>query len=113
LQYDVRDGESESLASASGASVWTWREALSDLDETAALVCALDHVVTVCNALVHLSGALGQDATVLVPRAPEWRYGANGERMPWYPGITLVRQAHGEDWGPALRVAAARVAALS
>jgi ADP-heptose:LPS heptosyltransferase len=68
-------------------------EVLSDPDETAALMTALDIVVTVCSSVVHLGGALGARVVALVPASPEWRYLRAGERMPWYPAVELVRQA--------------------
>ena len=58
-----------------------WSEAIDDYDQTAALVCALDLVVSVCTALVHLGGALGRPVWVMAPYSPEWRYGFSGESM--------------------------------
>jgi Flp pilus assembly protein TadD len=101
LQYD-RDAAAEvaGFASQFGLHIHHWPEAISDLDETAALVTALDGVVSVCTAVVHLAGALGRPAWVMTPLVPEWRYGAQGERMPWYPSVRLVRQVASGDWAP-------------
>ena len=79
-----------------------WQEAIDDYDETAALVCALDKVLTVCTAIVHLTGALGRPALVMVPFGSDWRYGASGERMSWYPSVRLVRQQRIGDWASVL-----------
>jgi len=73
-------------------------DATQDLDDLAALICALDLVVSVDNSNVHLAGALGQDAWVLLPRSPDWRYGWSGETMPWYPSLRLWRKAPRESW---------------
>ena len=82
-------------------------EALADYDETAALVCALDLVVSVCTAVIHLAGALGRPVWILAPLAPEWRYTAHRPVMPWYPSTRVVRQASAEDWsGPCQEVSA-------
>jgi hypothetical protein len=54
--------------------------------------------VTVCTTLVHLSGALGQRTLVMVPYAAEWRYGASGEAMHWYPTVRLLRQRAPGGW---------------
>jgi hypothetical protein len=89
-----------------------WQQAIDDYDETAALVCALDGVVSVCTALVHLSGALGRPTLVLVPSVPEWRYQLQGERMPWYPSVQLLRQRRQGMWEDVLEAACSRLAEL-
>ena len=68
-----------------------WPEAVATLDETAALVTALDLVVSVTTATAHLAGALGRPTWVLVPSVPSWRYLWEGERMPWYPAVRVFR----------------------
>jgi ADP-heptose:LPS heptosyltransferase len=99
LQYtDV----TKELPEMKSAGVHHWQEAIDDYDETAALVCALDRVLTVCTAIVHLTGALGRPAVVMVPFGSDWRYGASGERMSWYPSVRLVRQQRIGDWSGVL-----------
>jgi len=98
LQYTDCDEEIERLARQHGVKLQHWQEAIDDYDETAALVCALDLVVTVQTAIVHLAGSLGRPAWVLVPSTPEWRYLAEGDRMPWYPSVRLFRCGAGENW---------------
>jgi hypothetical protein len=88
-----------------------WQEAIDDYDQTAALACALDGVLTVCTAIVHLSGGLGRPALVMVPFGADWRYGAAGERMPWYPSVRLVRQQRVAEWGEVLREVSGRLSA--
>ena len=108
LQYHADAGEEVAAARReSGVCVHHWQTALDDYDETAALVTALDSVVTVCTAVVHLGGALGKPVRVLVPATPEWRYGARGDRMPWYPSVRLHRQSQQGEWAQVLREAAA------
>ena len=98
LQYtDVRE-EMRALQSRHGVKVHHWQEAIDDYDQTAALVTALDSVLTVCTAIVHLSGALGRPALVMVPFGADWRYGAAGARMIWYPSVRLVRQRRVGEW---------------
>ena len=102
LQYTDVDGEIRDLAARHGITVHHWQGAIDVYDETAALVCALDRVVTVCTALVHLTGALGRPAIVMVPFGSDWRYGAQGERMLWYPSVRLIRQGAIGDWPPVI-----------
>ena len=102
LQYTEVGDEIRALAARHGITVHHWQGAIDVYDETAALVCALDRVVTVCTALVHLTGALGRPAIVMVPFGSDWRYGAQGERMPWYPSVRLIRQRAIGDWPPVI-----------
>lgn len=100
LQYVESDREIAELGAKHGLVVHHWPEAIGDYDETAALVAALDKVVSVCTAVVHLAGALGKPVWVMVPAAPEWRYLARGETVPWYPAARLFRQDRLGEWRP-------------
>jgi tetratricopeptide (TPR) repeat protein len=73
---------------------------MSDFEDLAGLVTNLDLVVSVQTALVHLSGALGAPCLTMIPRKPEWRYGADGDAMPWYGSVRLLRQGLDGDWDP-------------
>jgi Flp pilus assembly protein TadD len=83
----------------------------SDFEEMAGLIDGLDGVVSVQNAAVHLSGAIGKRCLTLVPHNPEWRYLRSGERMPWYGSVRLLRQTTPGDWGPVVAQAAAALGA--
>jgi tetratricopeptide (TPR) repeat protein len=111
LQYTDVQEELRALESRHSVRVHHWKEAIDDYDQTAALVRALDGVLTVCTAIVHLSGGLGQRALVMVPFGADWRYGASGERMPWYSSVRLVRQRRIEHWDDVLHEVAQRIAA--
>lgn len=113
LQYTAGAARDVADASRHGADIVHWQEAIDDYDETAALVCALDAVVSVCTTVVHLAGALGRPAFVLVPFSPEWRYGFSGPQMPWYPSVRLLRQPAPGDWDAPIRQAAAELARIA
>jgi len=99
LQYGDRSTEIAALKEQQGIGIVDWTEAIDgDYDETAALVGALDLVISVCTSVIHLGGALGRPVRVMVPFAPEWRYGLQGETMPWYPSVRLHRQSDPGDW---------------
>jgi tetratricopeptide (TPR) repeat protein len=68
-----------------------WPEAVESIDATAAAVCTLDLVITVTTATAHLAAALGRPTWVLVPSIPSWRYLWQGEEMPWYPSMRILR----------------------
>jgi len=108
LQYGNVEDELASLERKHGIRVEHWPEVIASTDETAALMGALHSTVSVCTAVVHLAGALGRPTRVMVPSVPEWRYGARGEAMPWYPSVRLFRQAVAGEWQPVIeRVRAA------
>ena len=98
---EVRD-DIDRIEQAGARAPVLWPEALADAADTAALMTALDAIVTVCSSVVHLAGALGCRTLVMTPFAPEWRYLAGGERMPWYPSVQLLRQTRPGEWGPVL-----------
>jgi tetratricopeptide (TPR) repeat protein len=79
---------------------------MNDFSATAALLRQLDLVISIDTAFAHLAGALGKTAWVLLPFAPDWRWGLEGETCPWYPTMRLFRQAQFGDWSePISRVA--------
>ena len=101
LQHRYRADAGSAEPESADVPVARWPEALSDMDETAALVNSLDLVITVCSSLVHLGGALGRPVWVLTPKAPPWRYLRSGQTMPWYRSVRLFRQSDASDWtGP-------------
>jgi tetratricopeptide (TPR) repeat protein len=100
LQYGDYKAELATLNEIHGGRIHDLPQALTDYDETAALVEALDLVITVCTAVVHLSGALGRPVWILTPLVPGWRYTANRSAMPWYPSSRLFRQSTWGNWQP-------------
>ena len=71
---------------------------LSDFGETAALMTALDHVVTIETAAAHLAGALGRPAHLMLARVADWRWLEARDDSPWYPSLRLVRQDKDGAW---------------
>jgi Flp pilus assembly protein TadD len=98
LQYGATREELMAGAEATGATVQHWQQAIDDYDHTAALMAALDLVISVQTAAVHLAGALGRTTWALIPAVAEWRYGARGDAMIWYPAVKLIRQQKFRDW---------------
>ena len=99
------------LAASQGVRILDFHEALDDVEEMAALCRALDRVVTVDNSVAHLAGALGCKAAVLLSHSADWRWMRDQRNSPWYPSITLYRQAAPGDWASALAQARAELAA--
>lgn len=113
LQYGDSEAERQGLEAQAGVSIAHYPEALADYDETAALVCALDLVVSVCTAVIHLSGALGRPVWILTPKVPEWRYTANRLSLAWYPSSRVFRQMQSGEWDPACQELAEKLKGLT
>jgi uncharacterized protein (TIGR03032 family) len=71
----------------------------------------LDLILTGDTAVVHLAGALGRPAWVLLDDTPVWYWGCDGEQMPWYPTLRLFRSARSEDAAALVRRVAQALAA--
>jgi len=94
-----KEGGAEELASVPGAAAIIDPTAeVGDFADTAALMGALDGVVSCDSAPLHLAGALGVTAYAALPFVAEWRWGQAGETTPWYPAMTLLRQPQPGNW---------------
>jgi hypothetical protein len=71
--------------------------------DSAAVMMNLDLIVTPCNAIAHLAGALGRPTFVALMRVPEWRWLLDREDSPWYPETRLFRQSRAGDWSGVFR----------
>lgn len=71
---------------------------LTDFAETAAALMQVDLLIAVDTAVAHLAGALGRPCWLLLPFAPDWRWGQQGERCAWYESLRLWRQPAPGDW---------------
>ena len=65
---------------------------LTSFADTAALISALDLVVSVDTSVAHLAGALAKPVWVLLPFIPDWRWLLDRSDSPWYPTARLFRQ---------------------
>jgi hypothetical protein len=100
LQYGDCSGELRLVRERFNQIIYDWKDAdpLTDLDNFAAQTAALDMVISVDNAAVHMAGALGVSVWTLLSFAPEWRWMLNREDSPWYPTMRLFRQTSPGDW---------------
>ena len=72
---------------------------LTDFADTGALIANLDLVISVDTSVVHLAGALGYSAwVVLLTYVPDFRWLRDRDDSPWYPTLRLFRQPTLGDW---------------
>lgn len=67
-------------------------------ENDAAIMQALDLVITSDTATVHLAGALGVKTWCVLPFSTDWRWMHKRKDSPWYPSMTLYRQEKPLDW---------------
>jgi Tfp pilus assembly protein PilF len=79
---------------------------IGDFGDTMAVLECLDNVVSVDTSVVHLAGAMGKEAWVMLPYAPDWRWLLDRADSPWYPSLRLFRQGPDRSWDPVIAVIA-------
>lgn len=98
--FSLQKGEAaeRELAARGDASVINLAPQLEDFRDTAAVIEALDLVITVDTSVAHLAGALGRETWLLLPHVPDFRWMLEREDSPWYPTMRLFRQPQVGDW---------------
>jgi len=91
-------GSAAQQMASSPLTVHDWTSELGDFADTAALITALDLVISVDTAVVHLTGALGKPIWVLSRFDGCWRWLRDRTDSPWYPTARLFRQPRDGDW---------------
>lgn len=66
--------------------------------DTAAVVHALDLVISVDTSVIHVVAAQGLPVWVMMPYAAEWRWALGESTTPWYPSMRLFKQPAPGDW---------------
>jgi hypothetical protein len=102
LQRQPAEGEVEAFAREAGRSIHDMTALNESLEEMLALLACLDDYLCVSNTNVHLRAGAGRTCRVLMPHPPEFRWMAEGEESPWFPGTKIYRQTPSGDWSAAL-----------
>ncbi len=102
LQRLPRDGEVQTFRQLLGRAAHDLTALNEDLEQMLALLSLIDEYVGVSNTNMHLRAGAGKTARVLVPAPPEWRWMAEGNESPWFPGFRVYRQAYDNNWDRAL-----------
>ena len=69
-----------------------------DFSDTAAALKSMDAVVTVDTCIVHLAGALGVNAKLLLPYSSDWRWFDDEKTTPWYKSVEIFKQRNPISW---------------
>ncbi|AJP71780.1 glycosyl transferase family 8 [Sphingomonas hengshuiensis] len=108
--FSIQKGPSEgdALAPPPGMNLVSLSPEIRDFEDTAAILCEVDLLISIDSSPVHLAGALGRPAWVMLPLLPDWRWLQGRDDTPWYPSVRLFRQTEWGRWDQVVdRVAAA------
>jgi tetratricopeptide (TPR) repeat protein len=89
---------SQTRTPPTGLHVHDFTDELKDFADTAALIAALDLVISVDTSVAHLAGALGKPVWLLNRFDTCWRWLLDRNDSPWYPTLRQFRQPTLGDW---------------
>jgi hypothetical protein len=95
-----------------GMNLVSLSDEIESFEDTAAIMSLIDLTISVDSAPVHLAGALGRPAWVMLAFVPCWRWLMQREDSPWYPSVRLFRQPAPDQWQPMLQRMAVELGAL-
>ena len=100
LQYGDVDEEIREFKNETGIDVVQCASVdnREDLDGLAALIEMCDLVVSTSNVTIHLAGAIGKEAWVLLPYVANFWWLLDRTDSIWYPSLKLYRQKKSGDW---------------
>jgi len=73
-------------------------EEQNDFADAAALIDAMDLVISIDTAVAHIAGAMAKLVWILLPQPADWRFLLDRSDSPWYPTARLFRQRAAGDW---------------
>ncbi|HEY7086460.1 MAG TPA: tetratricopeptide repeat protein [Tepidisphaeraceae bacterium] len=97
--FSLQIGPAAEQARQGGLELVDLTQKVNDFSDSAALVSALDLVITVDTSAAHLAGALARPVWVLQPAFPDWRWLLGRSDSVWYPTMRLFRQKEAGRWG--------------
>ena len=96
----IQKGPTEGAAASppAGMNLVNLSPEINDFEDTAAILTVADLLISVDSSPVHLAGALGRPAWIMLPFVPDWRWLQDRDDTPWYPSHRLFRQSADGDW---------------
>ncbi|GAU02702.1 tetratricopeptide repeat protein [Burkholderia stabilis] len=98
ISLQKADDISKALSHEKYPHVVDWMHEVRDFADTAALIDALDLVISVDTAVAHLAAAMGKRVWLLNRYAGCWRWLRNRDDSPWYPGMRIFSQTTRGNW---------------
>lgn len=94
----LQKGAGAAQAPPAGMMLHDWTDELGDFADTAALVQALDLVISADTSPLHLAGGLGRKVWLLDRYDSCWRWMRERDDSPWYPTLRRFRQSTPGEW---------------
>jgi Flp pilus assembly protein TadD len=98
LSLQKGEPAAQALSPPGGMVLHDFTGELTDFADTAALIDALDLVISVDTSVAHLAGALGKPVWLLNRFDTCWRWLEGRDDSPWYPTLRQFRQKAPGDW---------------
>ena len=67
-------------------------------EDTLCILQNLDLVITVDTSLAHISATIGKKTWIILSKVPDFRWGLNSIKTPWYDNVKLYRQKERNNW---------------
>ncbi|MGZ3158806.1 MAG: glycosyl transferase family 8 [Burkholderiaceae bacterium] len=112
LSLQKGPASTQAMSPPSGMSLVSLSDEIEDFEDTAAILTLIDLLISVDSSPVHLAGALGRPAWVMLPFVPDWRWLLDRNDTPWYPATRLFRQPAPDQWGPVIESIATELTQL-
>ena len=111
LQYGQCDEELREAGRLFGARIHVWddMDLKDDQDGLAALIPALDLVVSALTALVQMAGSVGAPVWVLSHLGAQGWWGLGTDHCPWHPSVRLFPRGATEPWEPVIATVASEL----
>ena len=66
---------------------------LSSFDDTASVLKNLDLLISIDSSPIHLAGALGVNARLILPYTSDWRWFENTDKCDWYDSVKILKMS--------------------
>ena len=107
LQYTDTKIERAELYTKYGLTVnkISFIDNLNDLNGLSSLIDFCDFVVTISNSNAHISGALGKETFLMLPKGKGniWYWISEKQKSIWYPSIQIIEQEVAGSWDRTLK----------
>ncbi|MDY6920631.1 MAG: tetratricopeptide repeat protein [Pseudomonadota bacterium] len=114
IQYGPVDQELAEVKNLFGVDIYREDfDPFNDIEKATAQISALDLVISVSNASVHLAGQLNIPTWVMLNSRPLWHWFEQSDRTVWYESLKLYRQSQLQSWDPVISQVAEDLATFS